>query len=887
MRFYLFFYIFCFSYFSFSQTIKGKIENAKGEKILVANVIVKDSVGTDNILEFVIARNGSYDITLQKEYKKFVIEITANGYAKEYIELKKLVVGATYTQDFVLFEQNEEMEEITVIAEKKPFSVSEDTTKFDVKGYSDGTERKIEEIIKKLPGLQVNDKTGEITYKNKSIETIKLDGDDLFGANYSIGSRNINVNMVEQIQAIENYSDNPLLKGIENSDKVILNLKLRKSLSLSGNLDFGNGIMEDKKFARHSEATLLAVTQKYKSFTNLSYNNIGVNLSPFNYFDSFNYTPEQANFSSYTAKKLINEYDFSSILDEKRVRINQSFFGSHNQIFKFSQKISLKSSTYYISDKIKSVQDFLSSIQLNGRNLETRDLNTISKEPKALSGDAELSINTSKKSLFSYKISSKYEYIFIKSNLVQNNSNYFETSQNSYNLYLKQSLLFTNKISDKKALQISLNHFFDKISQTLFIHPTTNTTIQAPEIQEVNNSKNTIESKITLLGTFTKKRKYSLSFGINSEHTPIFSKFENILTNDSSIFSENFKNDLVYQKDKLFSEQSIHFFIKNWKISLSNTFSFLHQYIRYEQKEQDKSKESIFLEPNVHLSYKISDVSSLGILYNYTQKPFTEEYLFKNPIIQSARLSTKNIPDLQFAKTHFAQLNYGINDLYNQVQILLGSNFVSINGSYFSNLNIENNLTQITFFYLPQNVQHFNVYFSIEKFFYKLLILVKFYSNYGFQNYKNILNNSELRDNQMQIFTSKLELKTGFKSKLNFQNAISFVKTASLNAGNTLFPNKSITNYFKALYKHKKNGHIHIEADYFLPNIENTKENYFFVDFGYSIVSKNKNLTADFSMKNILNVSNFEQINNNDYSFNIFRTNLLGRYGMIKISLNL
>jgi hypothetical protein len=79
-----------------------------------------------------------------------------------------------------------------------------------------------------LPGIEVNDKTGEITYKGKPIETVNLEGDNLFGFNYAIGTKNINVDMVEEVQVIENFSANPLLKGIDSNDKVALNLKLKR-----------------------------------------------------------------------------------------------------------------------------------------------------------------------------------------------------------------------------------------------------------------------------------------------------------------------------------------------------------------------------------------------------------------------------------------------------------------------------------------------------------------------------------------------------------------------------------------------------------------------------------------------------------------------------------
>jgi hypothetical protein len=58
-----------------------------------------------------------------------------------------------------------------------------------------------------------------------------LRGDNLFGIYYTLGTKN-NVAMVDQVQAVDNYSENPLLKGIEQDGKVSLNLKLKKGRSV-------------------------------------------------------------------------------------------------------------------------------------------------------------------------------------------------------------------------------------------------------------------------------------------------------------------------------------------------------------------------------------------------------------------------------------------------------------------------------------------------------------------------------------------------------------------------------------------------------------------------------------------------------------------------------
>lgn len=163
-----------------------------------------------------------------------------------------------------------------------------------------------------MPGITINEKTGAIKYQGKPIETVKLENDDLFGKNYNIGTKNINVDIEQKVEVIQKYSENQLLKGIENSDKVALNLKLKKGkIDFSENFDWGSGFDSESIRLQLINSTILQVAKKIKSFLSLSYNNIGVNNSPYNHFSNSK-SISQENNKNYTNNKLINNLSFNS-----------------------------------------------------------------------------------------------------------------------------------------------------------------------------------------------------------------------------------------------------------------------------------------------------------------------------------------------------------------------------------------------------------------------------------------------------------------------------------------------------------------------------------------------------------------------------------------------
>lgn len=858
----------------FSQIIKGSIKESISKKNIFANIIIKNADKPDDISEFTIARNGNYTITLSKSYKKIILEANALGYNTVTQTLENPQKGATYTIDFTFSkEQVKEIKEVVITANKKPFVVKEDTVKYNVSAYRDGSERKIEDIIKKLPGIEVNEKSGEIKYKGKPIENVQLEGDDLFGSNYSLGTKNINVDMVEQVQAIENYSANPLLKGIENGDKVALNLKLKKGkVDFSGNADYGSGFFADNKQAYNAATNVLGISKKYKSFATLSYNNIGANNTPFDYF-GFNLSNEQIKERNFMAKKLVPESIFTSSLDDSRANINNSIFGNYNSIFKIGKKVSLKTNLYYIQDKIRQIQFSQNDISTGENYFTTTDLYETQKKPVLYRGDVELKINTSKNSLLEYKVKASQENINTLSSVLQNNTAFFDTNLHSESFLLRQDLTYTQKISDKKALQVQVFQSYNSTPQDLYILPS----LQIDQSTNFNTQysryiKNVFSVQSTLLGT-TPKTKYAFSIGGEIEKNPFISYL-----NDNS--DANYYNDFSYNKNNIWLKGVYHLQYGNFKISPSFAAKYLNQNLNNSLEKRN----DFLIEPALALKYRLNENSALLSSINFTQNPFSEEYYIIQPLFTTPRNIISSTPFLEIKKTLSYNLFYSINDLYRQFQLRLGFLYNKDSGSYFSNFNISENSTMLTYFYLPQSNESMAFNFMIEKYLPIIESTIRLSSDYSISNYRNIVNNSDLRNNKFQNFTSELFFKTAFDVKINFENQFKIFQTISKSEDIEQFQNYSLQNTFKIIIKPHKKWFALMSSDYYIPNIDK-KQNYLFLDTTIRF-KPNKIYEFSFYAKNILNKKVFSQIETNDFSTTIFQSNLIQRYYIFNVSYN-
>lgn len=862
---------------SFAQTIKGSVKDSSGNSIPYANILIKENENTSSIVEFTYARNGKFTINLKKKYQTILVEVTSQEYNNETFIIQNPDVEETYTIDYVLQKKKvTELKEVVVVSEKKSYSIKQDTLTYNIEKYKDPTDKKVQDVLKRLPGIEVNEKSGEIKYKGKSVETVTLDGDNLFGYNYSLGTKNINIDMLEQVQAIDNYSENPLLKGIEGGEKVSLNLKLKKGKTdYSGNIDFGLGINNDLNLLNNSNANILGISKNYKSFGIVSYNNIGVNHSPFDYFSS-NKSIEQQKEKDASTHKIIPEVLFNNGIDDDRANINNMFFSNYNNIFKVNNRFSVKTNLYYINDNIKLNQLNTTENKIENQTFITSDDFNTKKKPQFYRGDIELKYNTSKNSLLEYKTKFSYENIKSYSSVTANEINSFKSNLKSESIFFNQKILYTNKLNDSKALQIQVSHAYNNIPQYLQINNKINS---FTEEQTSNFKKNFLDAIIILLGNKS-KNKYSFSTGATYENTT----YNSINDLNPTEIKFNVPN---YFKKSIYAFGSTNYNLKNWSIIPSFSLKYLNQEIDENQSLNNKSKSNVLFEPSFSIRYKINNKSFISSKASLTQTPFSEEYIFRNPITTNNRIKITNTPTLEILKAEVYNLNYYNNNMFKQFFISIGISYQKNNGNYFSNFIINENETILNNFYLDEKNDNLNLNLSTEKFISKLSTTFKLTSTVSKSNYKNIVNTSELRNNRSNNISNELTIKTAFNTKINFENQSNYIYSQNNSEKIGTINNKTFTNLLKIKYKHSSSVFSVITGDYYIPNTENSNNDYLFLDF--SVIYKPKDKKYEFNIigKNLLNNSIFSQIQTSDFSKSTLQNNLISRYIFVNFTYNL
>ncbi|MGE5942881.1 MAG: carboxypeptidase regulatory-like domain-containing protein, partial [Flavobacteriales bacterium] len=200
--------------------------------------VVKDSLGIPLELASVIALNqqtqklDSYGITSETGYYKLALEKnTTYKIQVSYIGMKTaqedvITTDQDVKKDFRLLNDNS-LDEIELIYEM-PVTIKGDTIAYNADSFNTGTERKLGDVLKNLPGVEIND-DGQIEVEGKVVSKIMIDGKEFFDGDTKLATQNIPSNVVDKVQVLKNFSEVGQLSGVTNNqDNVAINIKLKE-----------------------------------------------------------------------------------------------------------------------------------------------------------------------------------------------------------------------------------------------------------------------------------------------------------------------------------------------------------------------------------------------------------------------------------------------------------------------------------------------------------------------------------------------------------------------------------------------------------------------------------------------------------------------------------
>ncbi len=227
-----------------TYSVRGAVGDTT-EKIKLKNASVSVLQAKDSILVNYTRVTADGTFTLNNlEKGKFILLVTYPGYA-DYVEQFSLD-SANKTHVFgalSLVLKTKLLADVIIKGTRSAIKIKGDTTEYNAAAFKIQPNSKVEDLLKQLPGIQV-DKDGKITAEGQTVNKVLVDGEEFFGDDPTLVTKNIRADMVDKVQLYDKKSDQAAFTGIDDGQRTkTINIKLKedKKNGYFGKVDAGVG----------------------------------------------------------------------------------------------------------------------------------------------------------------------------------------------------------------------------------------------------------------------------------------------------------------------------------------------------------------------------------------------------------------------------------------------------------------------------------------------------------------------------------------------------------------------------------------------------------------------------------------------------------------------
>jgi len=667
--------------------------------------VIKDSLGSPLELANVIAINkatkslDSYGITNDKgRFRLDLKKNTTYTIQASYIGMKSLnevleTSEENINQDFTLFADNS-LDEVELVYEM-PVTISGDTLVYNADSFNTGTERKLEDVLKNLPGVEIND-DGQVEVEGKVVNKLMVEGKDFFDGDTKLATKNIPSNAVDKVQVLKNYSEVSQLGGVTNNqDNIAINIKLKegKKNFWFGNITAGAG---------DSKANSLYLVQPKLFYYSPEYsvnfigdiNNIGeVAFSRRDYFN-FSGGFQSPSRSSGTNLSLGNNDIGFLLLQNNRAKDINTKFGAAN--FSWSPKKTLDIGGFAIFSNSKNELQENRSVQY-----------TVA--PAGLADEDTQSNTSQNNDLGMLKLTTKYqpnannqlEYEALGNLSKSTQDQRFNSSLNgsidqleTTNPYsFNQSLNYYYTLNETNIFAFEAQHlikdedpFYNAILEDKANYEGTANSLGLDGAQldynlgqEKRVQSNQLDAKLDYWNILNKKSNINLTLGTILSHQQFDSHIFQFLDNQTEvrptpvIANGAATNDIAYNFSDMYL--GVHYRLKSGKFTFTPGVS-AHAYAISNRQTGVKTTDNFFrFLPDMNVIFQIKKSETLNLNYRM-QTQFTDVSQFASGLVLNNYNSLfSGSPDLQSALSHNVNLSYYSFNMFNYTNVFTNINY--------------------------------------------------------------------------------------------------------------------------------------------------------------------------------------------------------------------
>ena len=210
--------------------IKGRVIDTASTTILGGTSVSVLNAKDSTLVKFTrAAENGSFEL-LNIKNGKYILLVSYPKYADfvDHFTLDSTKRDVDYGK-INLTGKAKLLADVIIKGNRSAIKIKGDTTEFDPQAYNIEPNAKVEDLIKQFPGIEI-DKDGKITAQGQKNVKVLVDGEEFFGDDPTLVTKNLRADMVDKVQLYDKKSDQATFTGVDDGEKTkTLNIKLKEN----------------------------------------------------------------------------------------------------------------------------------------------------------------------------------------------------------------------------------------------------------------------------------------------------------------------------------------------------------------------------------------------------------------------------------------------------------------------------------------------------------------------------------------------------------------------------------------------------------------------------------------------------------------------------------
>ncbi|WP_179344167.1 TonB-dependent receptor [Winogradskyella ursingii] len=767
--------------------------------------VVRDSIGTPLELANVIAINQesnsleSYAIT--NNQGKYVLSLGKNGKYKiqvSYIGLKSIdetvtTSEADITKDFKMLEDN--MLDAVELTYEMPVTIKGDTLIYNADSFKNGTERKLEDVLKKLPGVEIN-ADGQIEVEGKVVNKLMVNGKDFFDGDTKLATKNIPSNAVDKVEVLRNYAEVGQLGGVQNNqDNTAINIRLKegKENFWFGNVTAGGGVAPSPNDELYLvQPKLFYYSPKYSVNVIGDLNNVGEVALTGRDIRNFGGGFRRPSNSSGTSINL-GDNGLGGLTNLGNAEEIEAKLGAINFSYAPNKALDLSGFAIYSSNRLRTRQETF--VEYTDSDLGIPDERTVETGREAtnqgllkLSAQYKPNVNNQldydilgrisddqeRQDLFSNVVGSINQLDEAKPYSINQNLNYYYTL-NATNIFAFEA---QHLIKDEDPFYNALlpndpnadTDAFDNTAESLGLNQdqfgynlNQERRIKSNQLDAKLDYYNILNSKSNInltLGTILSRQEFNSNIFQFLDDGSFFDPTANLEDEDGNLLTN--ENDTEYNFSDVYL--GVHYRFKTGKFTITPGFS-LHAYGNKNTQFGETFEDNFFrILPDFETRIDFKKSENLTFRYNM-RNAFTDvTNLAEGLVLNNYNSIAYGEPGLQNSLSHNLQLRYFSFNLFNYTNVVAILNYNKNIDQIRSLTNFDNVIRTSTFFNSNFADESFTAFGRVERTFGKIRARLGTRFSYN-KNNQFIQDRRSVNESFSQTYTP--ELRTNFREAPN------------------------------------------------------------------------------------------------------------------------